>query len=165
MLQEFWNIRRHLISNLSCFCPNGVPGPSVAITSTFSMEQILCWLFSKSQKKWRCHGTTGNIAKDDTDLHWRQNFIIFVCSWNSTTAFIPTYMVTLLFACYKNPSTVIELERGSLLSIWPFAFGSIYDHPKMAAFWKEHYYSSLWMYVSRLLSHYRYQVVWIRECF
>ena len=24
------------------------------------------------------------------------------------------YMVTLLFACYKNPSTVIELERGSL---------------------------------------------------
>ena len=36
------------------------------------------------------------------------------------------YMVTLLFACYKNPSTVIELERGSLslLSIWPFALGA-----------------------------------------
>jgi hypothetical protein len=33
-------------------------------------------------------------------------------------------MVTLLFACYKNPSTVIELERGSAIALVNMAFCS-----------------------------------------
>ena len=36
----------------------------------------------------------------------------------------PTYKVTLLFACYKNPSTVIELERGSAIALVNMAFCS-----------------------------------------